>query len=190
MSEKIVGHFIHCYPFQPGVEQLKLNFMPSSVPLKERWCNNGLSADFMADYMMTFLFRIEGCDKQTCNEIHSAVSFIANELLENSMKYTAPTQKIMTSMSLCLLDNQVIFETENETTHDCFKQYKETMDVLLNCNPSELFLIRLEQNAIHENSANLGLLTMLNDYNVKLGWKYQTSSQQKMRVITQVQMAI
>ncbi len=35
-------------------EFLKLGFSPGSSPLQQRWRNNGLSADFLADYLTTF----------------------------------------------------------------------------------------------------------------------------------------
>ena len=39
----------------PGSDQfLVISFSPSSIPLKQRWRNNGLSADFVADYLTTF----------------------------------------------------------------------------------------------------------------------------------------
>ena len=35
-------------------EVLIINFSPTSIPLQHRWRNNGLSADFLADYLSTF----------------------------------------------------------------------------------------------------------------------------------------
>lgn len=35
-------------------DELSLRFSPSSIPIKDRWRNNGLSADFMADYLTAF----------------------------------------------------------------------------------------------------------------------------------------
>ena len=35
-------------------EYLKIGFSPTSIPLQQRWRNNGLSADFLADYLSTF----------------------------------------------------------------------------------------------------------------------------------------
>ncbi|WP_245912129.1 slr1658 superfamily regulator [Brunnivagina elsteri] len=70
-------------------DQLTLSFSPSSIPIKDRWRNNGLSADFMADYLTSFIPTDENqpSTAQRQSEIKSATSYIANELLENSMKY-------------------------------------------------------------------------------------------------------
>lgn len=63
---------------------LLISFSPSSIPLKQRSHNNGLSADFIADNKITFFPKNEDItttsNKQA--EIKSAVSYIANELLE------------------------------------------------------------------------------------------------------------
>ncbi|MEO0686971.1 MAG: ATP-binding protein, partial [Cyanobacteria bacterium J06649_11] len=36
-------------------ENLTLGFSPSSVPINERWRNNGLSANYVAEYLATVL---------------------------------------------------------------------------------------------------------------------------------------
>ena len=64
-------------------ESLNLSFWPGRVPLKQRWRNNGLSADFLGDYVTTF-FPLDDAIPDTQlrqAEIRGAVSFIANELL-------------------------------------------------------------------------------------------------------------
>ncbi|HSF76291.1 MAG TPA: ATP-binding protein, partial [Microcoleus sp.] len=70
---QIFGDFIE----QPASQEyLIMGFSPSSVPLKQRWRNNGLSADFLADYLTTF-FPGNQDDPSTIErqaEIKSAVS--------------------------------------------------------------------------------------------------------------------
>ena len=83
-------------------EYLILGFSPSSVPLKQRWRNNGLSADFLADYLTTFF---PGDEENPITvvqqaEIKSAVSYIANELLENAMKFSDENSEQPISIAL------------------------------------------------------------------------------------------
>src|SRR6266481_4621306 len=69
-------------------EYLTLAFSPISAPLRSRWRNNGLSADFLGDYVTTFL-PANGAlpaSGRRQNEVKHAVTYIANELLENAMK--------------------------------------------------------------------------------------------------------
>jgi hypothetical protein len=186
INTETIGSFLDCKQIEENSEQLILSFKPSSIPLKQRWRNNGLSADFMADYMMTFLPKDEECK----TDVKGAVNFIANELLENNMKYTTLSHRTMTTIALFLLENRIIFESLNEVSLADFKKYKEAMVILLDCNPKQLFIHRLEKDIPTNQSANLGLLTMLNDYEANLSWQYQLTPKQTMQVITQVQVVI
>ena len=74
-------------------EYLKIGFSPTSIPIQQRWRNNGLSADFLADYLSTFFPGDDRAVAECQAEFKSAVSYIANELLENAMKFSyAPSQ--------------------------------------------------------------------------------------------------
>lgn len=42
----------------PSQEFLLINFSSSSIPLNQRSRNNGLSADFIADYLTTFFLKL------------------------------------------------------------------------------------------------------------------------------------
>ena len=99
---QIFGDFIDDLP--PSQEYLIVGFSPSSVPLKQRWRNNGLSADFLADYFTTFFPSSQSdrteSDRQA--EIKSAVSYIANELLENAIKFNDETSQYPISIHLQL----------------------------------------------------------------------------------------
>src|SRR5438132_10066674 len=74
-------------------EYLKIGFSPTSIPIQQRWRNNGLSADFLADYLSTFFPGDDSAADEPYAELKSAVSYVANELLENAMKFSyAPPQ--------------------------------------------------------------------------------------------------
>jgi hypothetical protein len=172
---QIFGDFIE----QPASQEyLIIGFSPSSVPLKQRWRNNGLSADFLADYLTTF-FPGNQDDPSTIErqaEIKSAVSYIANELLENAMKFNDETSEYPIEIKLQLESDGVIFSVANSISPQAVDKFQAYIQQLLTSEPSELYLQRLEKNAADESSTNsgLGLLTMLTDYTAKLGWKFQT----------------
>src|ERR1700683_674106 len=77
-------------------EYLTLAFSPTSAPLRSRWRNNGLSADFLADYVTTFLPTRDGKPAAASRqkELKHAVTYVANELLENAMKYHQPDVEV------------------------------------------------------------------------------------------------
>lgn len=177
-------------------EYLIIGFSPSSIPLKQRWRNNGLSADFMADYLATFFPGNED-DSSTIDrqaEIKSAVSYIANELLENAMKFNNETSEYPIDIKLQLESDGVIFSVVNSISPQAVDKFQAYIQQLLASEPSELYIQQLEKNAADESCTDcgLGLLTMLTDYTAKIGWKFQTVHQdpEVIAVTTLVQLRV
>ena len=83
---RIFGHFI-AQKDDYG-EHLEIGFSPTSIPIQQRWRTNGLSADFLADYLVTFFPGDDRAAAERQAELKSAVSYVANELLENAMKFS------------------------------------------------------------------------------------------------------
>jgi hypothetical protein len=192
-TKQIFGNFIQNLP--PSQEYLILSFSPSSIPLRQRWRNNCLSADFLADYLSTFFLSDRhqqvDCDKQA--EVKSAVSYIANELLENAMKYGVEMSPFPISIQIHLNPDLIIFQLTNSIPFSTTNQFQSYIATLLSCDPLNLYLTQLEKNALAENpeESGLGLLTMLNDYGAKLGWKFETLVQStEIAVTTMVQLGI
>ncbi len=184
---QILGDFIQNLP--SSQEYLILSFSPSCIPLRQRWRNNCLSADFLADYLSTFFLgnndRQPDSDKQA--EVKSAVSYIANELLENGMKYSTQMSPFPISIQIHLNPDLIVFQLTNSIPANRTQQFKSYIQTLLNADPNELYITQLEKNE----ESGLGLLTMLNDYGVKLGWKFESLSQStEMAVTTMVQLGI
>lgn len=175
METRVFGNFIEALPEQR--EYLVMGFSPSSFPLKQRWRNNGLSADFLADYMTTFFPGDEddpnAVKKQA--EIRSAVSYIANELLENTMKFNDEKTPNIISIQLYLNSDKIVFVATNSVRQEAVPGFQDFIQELLNEDPGELYIRQLEKNAADESgtSSRLGYLTMINDYHAKLGWKFE-----------------
>lgn len=191
---QIFGDFIDCR--STSHEYVIIGFSPTSIPLKQRWRNNGLSADFLADYLTTFFPENEDepttIDRQA--EIKSAVSYIANELLENAMKFNDKTSQYPIDIKLQLESDGVIFSVANSIPPSAVSKFQAYIQELLSCDPSELYIQQLEKNAADENStvSGLGLLTMLSDYNAKIGWKFETVHKEPeiIAVTTMVQLRV
>lgn len=156
-------------------EQLTLDFSPSTAPPRKRWRNNGRSADFLADFLVTCLPEIEtNEDRRWQAEIKDAVSYIANELLENAMKYSDQSQGTYTRIHLYFDGCCILFLTQNNVQPEKVEPFQLHIQELLNEDPQELYIARLEESVESESSGSgLGLLTMMNDYEAKLGWKFE-----------------
>ncbi len=166
----IFGDFIEDLP--RNTEFLILGFSPGSLPIKQRWRNNGLSADFLADYMTTF-FPSESAYKHA--DIKSTVSYIANELLENAMKYSDESVSKPISLELHLFDDKFIFVASNPVAQAKVPAFQSYIKEILDSDPYELYVQRLEANSESDTQtqSGLGYLTMINDYNALLGWKFE-----------------
>lgn len=180
----------------PSKEYLILSFSPGSIPLQQRWRNNCLSADFLADYLSTFFLNDNNSEPDTEKqvEVKSAVSYIANELLENAMKYCVKKTSLPITIKIHLTPNIIIIQLTNCATVEQTKNFQSHINNLLAGDPSEMYLAQLEKNAIAEadTASNLGLLTMLNDYDAKLGWNFTSVAEQTdtISITTMVQLAI
>ncbi|HBB30479.1 MAG TPA: ATP-binding protein [Cyanobacteria bacterium UBA8803] len=177
---QVFGDFIEAMPISE--EYLTLGFSPSSLPIKQRWRNNGLSADFLADYLTTF-FPGDHNDPNTVQrqtEIKGAVSYIANELLENAMKFSAETSHYTIRLQLQLESDKIVFFVTNTVTVEGAEKFQSFIKELLDSDPYELYINHLEKQAEEENTtkSGLGFLTMINDYDAQLGWKFEAIQQE------------
>lgn len=152
-------------------EHLEIEFTPGSAPIKERWQNNGLSADFMADYFAIFFPKSE-----TKAEVKSTVSFIANELLENAMKFRDEASNNSIRVSLQLYEDKLVFVSTNSANPQKVRKFQAFIQEIMTCDPGELYIHQIEKNMEDEtySISGLGLLTIINDYQSKIGWKFET----------------
>jgi hypothetical protein len=161
-------------------EFLKIAFSPSSVPIQQRWRNNGLSADFLADYVSTFFpgDDPESSDRQA--EVRDTVSYIANELLENAMKFTPPTSSDAVSIVMHLRRDAIVLYVSNSLDSGSVVEFQEFITRLLTEDTDALHMQRMMEagSGEQETESGLGLLTMVNDYSADLAWKFQAGRKQ------------
>lgn len=197
MQQQIFGKFQE--DWTSDREFLNIGFSPSSLPIQQRWRNNGLSADFVADYLTTFFPYDSNSDRQQQRqaELKHAVSYIANELLENAMKFNYASSKRAIEFGIHLLDNsdlEIVLYVTNSVNPDSVEEFQAFIQELLVLDPNELFIEQMEKNAENPdgNESKLGFLTMINDYDAELGWKFITGSdrEQSILVTTMVKLKI
>ncbi len=162
-------------------EFLMIGFSPGSTSLQQRWRNNGLSADFLADYMITF-FPSDENDPSTLEreeELKGAVAYIANELLENAMKFNDFSFESHVSLQVHLYTDHLTLMVSNNLPIENVLGFKSFIHELLNTPSDELYIRQIERADDDESgtTSGLGLLTMIDDYNAKLGWKFETIQQ-------------
>jgi hypothetical protein len=194
---QIFGHFMEALPQQD--EYLTIGFSPSSQPLKKRWENNGLSADFISEYFKTFFVSKEEEDLDDDESIarenlRDAVKYIANELLENAMKFQDDALPFTAKIGFSLYSDRLIFCVTNGISDHEIQPFQILIKSLLDEDPEELYFQAMKANARKGSDApsRLGLLSMICDYSAKLGWKFEPSEKNPtvMTVSTMVSLEI
>ncbi len=142
---RIFGHFI-AQKDDHG-EHLEIGFSPTSIPIQQRWRTNGLSADFLADYLRTFFPGDDRAAAERQAELKSAVSYVANELLENAMKFSyAPSQHAI-SIAMYLEADAVSLYVTNSVDPHAVAAFQQTIERLLTEDIDTLYMEQLTHNA-------------------------------------------
>ncbi len=175
ITSQTFGEFAQEIP--ASEEYLTLNFSPSSAPRKRRWSNYGLSADFLGDYFAAFFpgDTVEDSPINRRDTVKAAVSYVANELLENAVKYSDDTIRKPISISLYLYEEKIIFQAINYAAAAIADKYCQFIQQVLTSDLDELYARQLERTALGTGESSMGLLTMMNDYDARFGWQFQAS---------------
>jgi hypothetical protein len=158
-------------PPAAGQEHLTIVFSPTTVPLDQRWSNNGRTADFAAAYLAGLLPRLSPDDQA---ELFDAVSYTANELLENAMKFSHRPALNPVTFSLYLLPGEIRLYTIHQLSAAAAEPLQSFIGRLQAGDAEELWLAQLEVNgAGGSDHSGLGFLTMIVNYNARLAWKFE-----------------
>ncbi|MDG2617896.1 ATP-binding protein [Thermoleptolyngbya sichuanensis XZ-Cy5] len=127
-------------------------------------------------------------------EMQDAVRYIANELLENAMKFHDEASRQPITIKLQLHPNCLVFWVTNSVRSEAIAPFQRFIQDILAAQPLERYLQQLEQNALNDEhtASGIGLLTMMVDYGAIVGWKFTQLEQMPpvMTVTTRVQVPI
>ena len=171
MMSKMIGNFLSD---SDDTEHLSVVFSKGRLPVKHRWRNNGLTADFVANYASTFLDSRDSDDPRKLKrirEIKDSVSYVANELLENGLKYhlAGDDDNVGLRLRCEIRDEGLVLTVSNRVSSDAAKSLEGLANELLVNDVAELYFERIERNS--GESAGLGLITMVHDYDARLAWR-------------------
>lgn len=171
-DDLIFGDFLN--PPPACKDTLTLNFCLSDEHRLQRWSSYGLSADFIGDYFSAFFpgTSLDGAPISQREEAKASVSFIANELIENAVKYGEHKDSQPIAITLRLYGSTILFEATNPAMPDNVDRYRAFVTRLLEGNPSEMYIQQLEHTAMGSGQSHMGILTMINDYGARFGWRF------------------
>lgn len=183
---QIIGNFLE--EVLDDSKIFMMEFYIHAIPVEKRKQTRYLSLAFMAEYL-TNLFSFTEEDVQSFQkqlQLKSAISYIANELLANSIKYNYELGKYPIRFAIYLLERQLVFVTRNCANKKTLDKLHHFINELMNSDTNDLYFLQLEKGAEEKSEdSQLGFLSILNDYEAKLGWKMETVSKEpEIAVIT------
>ena len=183
---KIFGEYTE--DFDSNYQSLELSFDNVDISIKRQWRNHRLSAYFLADYLENLLpINDDNPDiGDRLEECKSTVSFIGNELLENAIKFKSINRNYPVKLGIHFFNNleenlkeiDIIVFTKNSIDEQNLEKFQEFIQKLLSFDTNELYVKQIEKTAEADDidASGLGLLSIINDYSAKLGWKFDQKS--------------
>ncbi|HTJ57166.1 MAG TPA: ATP-binding protein [Devosiaceae bacterium] len=136
-------------------------------PLGLTWQHSSITAEYFGEFYG--LHAAAGGFQY--NLVRHSVVYLVNELLENALKFRAPGDiEIRTAFA----DGSFEIVVSNLISGATAERFRKLLAEIVARDPGELLIERIEANAADENSSGsgLGLLTLMNDYEARLGWRF------------------
>ena len=165
------------------------SLITNSADMMKNWRRVSLASDFLAKYYSYYFpYKEKAKEKISRDTAENNISFIMNELIENTAKYSDAQDKTVT-IKLLLLEHEIVFQVTNYVTPVMAESFSSLAREILESNPEELYIKRLEKNTESEGSdSGLGYLTLINDYGVTMGFKFEKKDTEKYQVTVQARM--
>ncbi len=160
-----------------------------SKELMRNWRTVSLSSDFFAKYYSYYFpYKEKAQERISRDSAENSISFVLNELIENTAKYSNAGDQTV-SIRIWLLEEDIIFSLSNFVTARLGESFARLAREILESNPEELYLKRLERNTQEqEGGSGLGYLTLINDYGIALGFKFEAAGPDLVQVTVQARM--
>jgi hypothetical protein len=174
-------------PAEPVASETSLQL--SSSDLLQHWRRVSLSSDFLAKYYsFYFPYREKAKGRISREAAENSVSFVLNELIENTAKYSN-TADTGVQVRVLLLERTIQLEVSNYVSEKLAAEFQDSMREVLGGNTEQLYLSKLEANLQEARSdSGLGFLTLINDYQVELGFKFENTGTDIRRITVQASM--
>jgi hypothetical protein len=154
-----------------------IEFFLHTIPLERRKPTRYLSMAFISDYLAN-LFPSKEEDVNSFGkqlQLKSTATYMSNELLENSIKFHDSKLNYPVKFGICLLEQNLVFVASNCVNEKTLSKFYDFINELTNSDIDELYFRQIEKGAEEKSEeSQLGFLSMINDYNAKLGWKIET----------------
>jgi hypothetical protein len=166
----VIGDFIESIPSVE--EQLFLNFSIPLTPVKRQWKKSDLCSKFISNYLVLSLEQLKSMTEKGSICTVDSLTYVSNELLENALKYSncLPCQVDIRTYIVC---DRIILMVSNYVIAEDARRFASYAQSLLLSDLSALYISKIEENIDNPHQSGLGLLTIIHDHNVTIGWKFE-----------------
>jgi hypothetical protein len=161
-----------------------------SADMLQHWRRVSLSSDFLAKYYsFYFPYREKAKGRISRETAENSISFVLNELIENTAKYSNAAETAV-QVRVLLLERAILLEVSNSVSEAQAEEFMASMREVLSGNAEELYLAKLESNLLKpKGDSGLGFLTLINDYKIGLGFRFEKTGGDLCRITVQADMS-
>ncbi len=158
--------------------------------LAKHWRRVSLTSDFWAYYLALHIPVSISPERLNREAMHSVLSYLLNELIENCAKFTAGSIKTVI-FEVWRFDDDIVFQITNHIKPERQAPLVDILSELLDGDATELYFQRIEENAESGLSGSgLGYLTLMMDYGVHFGFRFRPINDQSVAIDVQAQVSM
>lgn len=156
----------------------KVNMVVKPIDMVTYWKRCGALADFIAKFY---------ANNSIANDPNeNLISTIFNELIENAAKYSTKRDTTI-KIDLSLYNTILKMQVENFSTETNFRLLREQAELLFNSTDlDEMYVEKMENKLLGGEDSGIGLLMLIKDYPIKMGFQFENTEENPFKIITQV----
>jgi len=163
------------YDTKYNIESSDVFFQFALNNFNTNWDQASIFADYMGKYYSQNLL---SCTEIQYKEVFNNISYVLNELFENALKFNEE-KDISASVKVNKEENLITLVTTNHIHETKVGHFVELLSQLFAGDPKQMFMEKIEQNLMDDSGGSgLGYLTMILNFDVKLGFRFFTLDDQ------------
>ncbi len=150
---------------------------------------NWEQASKLADYLSHYYTQsVLSCTESQHKEVLNNVSYVVNELFENSIKFNSASD-LDVSIQINTQENNITLITTNNLSKEKVTKFAAFLKNLLAADPEAYLVEKITENIEKDTSGSgLGYITLILNYHAKLGFKFEEQDNGLVKVFTMAKM--
>lgn len=176
--------------FRPAHAASYQRMVLDATQLAQYWRRCSLSSDFWARYTTLFVPASVPRGRLRRSDVEGLLSYLLNELFENCAKFSGGAFTAVVYQAW-IQQQTMTFQLTNYIEPERTAAFITFIQELLNGDPHELYFQRLETSAeSNDRGSGLGYLTLIKDYGVRFGFRFQSTEHGNVAVDVQATVSL